>query len=259
LTAVAVAASTRLGQVMTLCVTIGVFLAGMLSDWIFGRQLTQMETTWTERVKTEPDADLRPALDGVDVSSLRHWVLELHMEQAQREFDAAQCNTRNEIFKARQRLRNIPQSELNSELDTVERANMGPATDRFARAQLQAHQLAESIQPPISREQVMYKLEWPQTIERPRGECETIPGTQVFVYPPLRQAVATTGEAVGHAGLRIGYSIVPNFQVLWLSDALTQTHLIPPSYVLVSAIYGLLYIIAALSLATMLFQRREVG
>jgi len=39
----------------------------------------------------------------------------------------------------------------------------------------------------------------------------------------------------------------------------TQGHRIPPSYLARSAVYGGLYIIAALSLATMLFQRREVG
>lgn len=37
LCAIAVAASTRLGQVMTLTITLGTLLLGLLSDWIFGR------------------------------------------------------------------------------------------------------------------------------------------------------------------------------------------------------------------------------
>ena len=259
LTAIAVAASTRLGQVMTLCVTIGVFLAGMLSDWIFGRQLTQLQTTWTERVKAEPDAELRPALDAVNVPSLRQWVLDLHLEQAQREFDAAQCDAHNQLFQARRRLRNVSESELRAQLDLIESGVMSKATEQFDRARIQARQVADSIQPPVSKQQAVLTLNWPQTVQRPKGECETVPGTQVFVYPQLEAAVATRGESFGHIALRIGYSIIPNFQVLWLSDALTQTHLIPPSYVGITAIYGLLYIIAALSLATLLFQRREVG
>jgi hypothetical protein len=133
------------------------------------------------------------------------------------------------------------------------------ATTQFNRDQERAHAIADSIQAPITKQQVVYKLDWPQTVQRPKSECETIPSTQTFIYPPLKSEVASSGERVGHMALRAGYSIVPNFQVLWLSDALTQSHLIPPKYVGISALYGLLYIIAALSLATLLFQRREVG
>jgi ABC-type transport system involved in multi-copper enzyme maturation permease subunit len=42
LAGVAVAASTRFGQVVTLGITMGVFLLGLMSDWIFGRQLVQL-------------------------------------------------------------------------------------------------------------------------------------------------------------------------------------------------------------------------
>jgi hypothetical protein len=218
-----------------------------------------LQTTWTERVKAESDAELRPALDAVNIPSLRQWVLDLHMEQAQREFDAAQCDAHNQLFQARRRLRNVSESELRAQLDLLESGVMSRATEQFDRARIQARQVADSIQPPVSKQQAVFTLSWPQTVQRPKGECETVPGTQVFVYPQLEAAVATRGESFGHTALRIGYSIIPNFQVLWLSDALTQTHLIPPSYVGITAMYGLLYIIAALSLATLLFQRREVG
>ncbi|MHC4909040.1 MAG: hypothetical protein ACYTF9_04895, partial [Planctomycetota bacterium] len=57
----------------------------------------------------------------------------------------------------------------------------------------------------------------------------------------------------------LGYAVVPNFQRLWLADALTQSHVIPTNYVWSSALYGALYIFVALSLAIVLFQRREVG
>ena len=52
LTAIAIAASTRLGQVMTLCTTLGIFLMGMLSDWMFGRQLGRINETWLQRAST---------------------------------------------------------------------------------------------------------------------------------------------------------------------------------------------------------------
>jgi len=43
LVAVALAASTRLGQVLTLSVTLGVFLLGLLSDWLFARPLHRLD------------------------------------------------------------------------------------------------------------------------------------------------------------------------------------------------------------------------
>jgi ABC-type transport system involved in multi-copper enzyme maturation permease subunit len=42
LTAVAIAASTRLGQVMTLVICVVVFLASLLSDWLFGSDVHQL-------------------------------------------------------------------------------------------------------------------------------------------------------------------------------------------------------------------------
>jgi hypothetical protein len=55
------------------------------------------------------------------------------------------------------------------------------------------------------------------------------------------------------------HTVVPNFQMFWLSDALTQKSHIPASYMLTLVIYGLLLIVATLAIAVALFQRREVG
>jgi hypothetical protein len=52
---------------------------------------------------------------------------------------------------------------------------------------------------------------------------------------------------------------LPNFQVFWLSDALTQKKPIPTDYMLVAVPYALALVTALLGLATAMFQRREVG
>lgn len=52
---------------------------------------------------------------------------------------------------------------------------------------------------------------------------------------------------------------LPNFQAFWLSDALTQKKAIPADYIAYTVPYTLAVVAALLSLATMLFQRREVG
>lgn len=124
ITAVAVAASTRLGQVMTVAVTLGVFMLGMLSDWLFGRPADRLE----------------------------------------KEFDLA-----------------------------------GNSIGFFA------------------PDHLLFLL------------CKGL------------------------------YAVVPNFQFFWLSDALTQQRPIPASYILTLLPYGALQIVVVMSLAVILFQRREVG
>lgn len=123
LTAIAVAASTRLGQVLTVAVTLGVFMTGMLSDWLFGRPAARF-------------ADVLATSSG----------------------DAALGMTK-----------------------------------------------------------------------------------------------------LGLAITKTLYSVVPNFQVFWLSDALTQKSPIPLSYVATLVPYGLLHVVVALAIAVALFQDREVG
>lgn len=124
LTAVAVAASTRLGQVLTLAVTLGVFMAGMLSDWIFGRTIARVT----------------------------------------------------------------------------------------------------------------------EVLQRTQAEVSLLSADNVLLWIS-----------------RIGYAVVPNFQVFWLSDALTQRKPIPLSYMAEIIPYGLIYIVVALAAAVVLFERREVG
>ncbi len=159
LTAIAIATSTRLGQVMTLAVTIGVFLGGLLSDWYFGQKIQAMKEIWLKRAS---------------VQDLTH-------------------------------------------------------SEEFIR-----------------------------TIHRTSGEIQTITETIQVADVPLSD-MAMGSETLMYYLLNIGYSVVPNFQVLWLSDAVTQEHIIPSSYLLKTTIYGVFCIIFALSAAIFLFQRREVG
>jgi len=260
LSAIALAASTRLGQVMTLCVTVGVFLAGMLSDWFFGRQLMKIEQGWIQRVSAADPAQLQPVLDHLDPAGVRHWVLQIFTEKADRELTAARCRAMMQVFKERQRLK-VPSTSSQQPVDIamLERQLESEALSQHELALTLAVQAADAVQPPLTRAQVAYNVDWPQTVERAKGECETINSKKTLIYPPLLRDLATRDELLARAANRTAYSIVPNFQVLWLSDSLTQGHLIPLSYVGVTALYGGLYIVASLSLATLLFQRREIG
>ncbi len=160
LTAIAIAASTRLGQVMTLCVTVGVFMLGMLSDWIFGRQIKRVQEIWLER------ASGRGLTEVVEQTQIIHL-------------------TTGEI----------------------------------------THPVVEK-------------------------EVATV---------PLTNMADGLWERLEYAGYWLGYSVMPNFQSFWFSDALTQGHIIPLKLLAGVVGYGAIYIAAALCLAVILFQRREVG
>jgi hypothetical protein len=160
LASVAIAASTRLGQILTLCVTLGVFLLGMLSDWIFGRQLRAIHDTWLSRA----------AEQGLVETVHRTRVIELVGAEPME----------------------IPETV---QVPTVALASMAEG--------------------------------WPERID--------------------------------HALCWAGYALLPNFQVFWLSDAITQSHVIPADYLRLILVYGPLQIVVALSVAVILFQRREVG
>lgn len=67
------------------------------------------------------------------------------------------------------------------------------------------------------------------------------------------------GEQTTLALMKLGYAIVPNFQVFWLADAINQRKAIPIDYIVRVVPYGFLMIAACLFVAIALFQRREVG
>ncbi len=66
-------------------------------------------------------------------------------------------------------------------------------------------------------------------------------------------------DRIQYALLNFGHMVTPNFQIFWLADAVNQEHEIPVGYIGSTLLYGVLLIVAALSLAVILFQRREVG
>jgi len=169
LTAIAVALSTRLSQIMTIIATIGVFLFGLLSDWIFGGLMFgRMERLWLERAQNAGQTER------IEVTTVVHYVGGESIEN--------------------QTLQEVLRQPADASLPRIELDDFGT----FA-------------------EQVVW---W-----------------------------------IG----KVGHSILPNFQVLWLSEAVTQSHVIPPAYVGQAIAYASLTIVAAVALAIILFQRREVG
>lgn len=161
LASIAIAISTRLGQLGTLSLTFIIFFVGMMADAWFGYPIDRIENIWLERA----------AIDG--------------------------------------------------NVQIVERVRV---------------------------------------MEKINGDIEEVTTEVEEVLPNVALSSYSVGsEYVSWTAYSIAYTVVPNFQVLWLTDAVTQNNVIPTKYLLKTTTYGLLYIVASVSIGVVLFQRREVA
>ena len=103
-------------------------------------------------------------------------------------------------------------------------------------------------------------VEYVRIMEKVNGDVEEVITELEEVLPNVSlSSYAEGSEYARWAACSVGYAVVPNFQVLWLTDALTQDNVIPRTYLVRTTGYGVLYIIASISVGVILFQRREVA
>jgi len=62
-----------------------------------------------------------------------------------------------------------------------------------------------------------------------------------------------------HLWAKIGYFLVPNLQIFWISDAIYEGSAVPLKYIIIGGSYALCYTMAILLFAIAIFQRRQVG
>jgi ABC-2 type transport system permease protein len=226
LTAVAIAVSTRLGQVMTIVVCSGVFLFGLLSNHFLGRHayhnqpvaevvdyipgnprrpdFQQLGDTYQVRITTDPRVPITPGMPF-------YW------------------GPNPNGFA----LATPPFPPVRLDLSRDERAL-----------------LAEDLPPSIIVTEV--RDDW-VTIRNSGREAVPVRrpperGDHIFVEP-TRFNMAFTAV----------WAVVPNLHFFWLVDAVSQNAPIPFSYVRLLTLYSLAQIGALLALGILLFQRRDVG
>lgn len=226
--AVALAASTRLGQVMTIAVCLGVFLLGLLSNYFFGRFAYQ-NTPVAGIVSAEPvqdrDEDFR---DGGDI-----WRLTLD---------------------------GPPSKKLESG-DTI---YYGPTPNGLALAVPAQAPFEGDVEDPATynrpgvQPNVVVREVLPVDEDRHRVTILNAGNMQTATPPSEGDFLFTTPTRV-HWLARTAWSIVPNLQFFWLVDAITQAHRIPLRYVGLVAAYSGVQVVGLLALSVILFQRREVG
>jgi ABC-type transport system involved in multi-copper enzyme maturation permease subunit len=225
LVAVAIAASTRLGQVMTITVCVGAFILGLLSNHLVGRRAFEnspvagVVSVTVDRDPSGFDFDdagdaYRITLDGPPIEEVSPGTVLYYGPSP----NGIAMVTRN-------------QSGFDGD----------PARDEdFYETEASAIVVAEVEADPPS---MLLRNAGGINVGRPPGI-----GDSLFLRPTEINRAAWAG-----------WSIIPNLQFFWLVDAVTQAHAIPPGYLLLALIYSLAQVTGLLALAVILFQSRDVG
>jgi ABC-type transport system involved in multi-copper enzyme maturation permease subunit len=224
LTAVAVALSTRLGQVMTIVISAGVFVLGLLSNHLLGNAAydnTPIASVSAVTQNADEDTLLRA---GDTISLTLDRLPPQSLEPGTRLFFGADPNGVSLYAESPREFTGDPDN--GTDLLDTEKGRALIVTD-FGR-----------------EERVL-------TVANAGGApIERTPREGDFVF--LRST------STNPAALAL-WSVIPNLQSLWLVDAITQGHEIPFRYVGMVAVYALVQIGTFLALAVLLFQTRDVG
>jgi len=227
LTAIATAASARLGQVMTLVVCCGAFMLGMLSNHFLGKRA--MDNQFVGLIgAADPELDDQRTLDqNGDIYNITL------------EFD--------------------PRRQLNAGLPFYYGPNPNgfdlavPPFEPYKGSLTELGELGDRTLPPAL------------VITGSLGTGKSLKVQRVGADRPLVHRAPMAGDYVFLAPTRYNFlalaawAAVPNVQFFWLVDAISQDQPVPGRHLGLVVLYGSCQVGVFLSLAVVLFQRREVG
>lgn len=226
LCAVATAASTRLGQVMTIVVCVGVFLLALLSNYLFGRFVFDNKIVGTIAQVESPDP-VKTAFDEPGDTLIID--LDRPPDTGLEAGDAFYYSPSPNGFPM------IPRGDY-----TRTQANL---TD------------ANALLGPQAPSAILITA-----LDGTRLTVRNLGARAVPIY-----RVPEKGDYVFQAQTHIRpiplvlWGSLPNLQFFWLLDAITQIRQIPAQYVALVGAYSLAQIGVFLSLGVLLFQGRDVG
>lgn len=225
MTAVSTAASARFGQVMTIVICTGVLVFGLMSNYLFGRHAVDNEVF--ARIKS------------VQPTQLGHTDFNTPGDEYTIEFlvDARKPIAVGSSFYYGPNPSGLDLSVAPFPPFEGDPTAFGATTDRARPASVVVVQ-SESKKVVVQR----------AGAEGPLVRFPPAANDYVFVRPTTTNRLAMSL-----------WGIVPNMQFFWLVDAVTQNNRVPPSHLGLVAGYALLQIGVFLSLAVILFQKREVG
>jgi hypothetical protein len=223
MTAVATAVSTRLGQVMTIVVCVGVFLAAMLSNYVVGRHV----------FKNTPSAEI---------------FYVTHPDISKTGF-----NTRGE------RIEILTLQPPNPPFRVGDPIFISPSPNGYP---LNHPEYTRTTINPEDSEAIMAGPS-ALVVTRADGLKLELRNVGIEPVPVVRAPergdwIFTQPTEVNHFAYA-AWGAIPNLQFFWILDAITQNRPIPPHYLVLAFAYALTQIGAFLSLGVILFQGRDVG
>lgn len=226
LTSVAIAASTRLSQVMTILVCIGVFVASLLTNHFLGRYAFRNTPVGTIAAAKTTDVT-RTAFD-----------------RSGDTFTVDLTRPPNEPIKPGEWFF----YGINANGFDLVVPNYEPFTGDVNKSEDLLGPDAPKAIIVTSADGRSLKI---RNVGRSNGVATPRPpqtGDYVFLKPTRRQPAAL-----------IPWAALPNMHYFWLLDAVSQNQPVPARYLAVAAGYAVFQIGAFLSLAVILFQKRDVG
>lgn len=225
LSAVAVAASTRLGQVMTIVACLSVFIAALMSNFFLGRFVFQNQTLG---------------------------MIQQFAEQRDGDFLADQAPLTFRVDKP-----------LPMDVKAGTPIYFSPSPNGFPMLTLREYQPVTGNIQDINT-LLGERASGPAIIATiVDGQTVTVRNIGPAPVPMLR--LPEKGDYVFTAPTDIrplplvAWGIVPNLQFFWLLDAVTQNREVPGTYLSLATGYAGMQIVVFLCLAVILFQRRDVG
>lgn len=230
LTAVATAASARLGQVMTIVVCAGVFLLGLVSSHFVGARAIQNE--FISRIQSaEPER-----------AGMRDFTTPGDTYLVKLEFDPRRRISPGSSFYYGRNSSGWDLGDREFPPFQGDPADPGALADRAKPASV-------VVSTSNNRDLAIVRT----------GADAGGSQREIVVRPPqARDFVFLRPTRVNPTALA-AWTLIPNFQFFWLVDAVSQNQPIPYQHIGLVALYALCLIGAFLSVAVALFQTREVG
>lgn len=229
LTSVALAASTRLGQVATILVCMGVFIAALLSNYVIGRHVFANAIVGEVRavaIDEEREGGVLLPGDWLSVTLTRPPTRLIEPG------GAVYFSPSPSGFPM------LTTGEYDRFMGDVKDVNAALATG--VPSALVASELnGSTIRVRYIGDPKQVTMRLYRTPER---------GDYLF-NEPTRTSVPAL----------VAWGVIPNLQFFWLLDAVSQNRPVPKSYLGLVSLYALCQVGAYLSLSVILFQRRDVG
>jgi hypothetical protein len=276
MTSIAVAASTRLGQVMTIVVCLMFFVFGLLSNHFIGRHVYQNERvgqvslafpmTQTDIFDFHRDLTLPMAAERAGVTPEEFEQRGFRLDSYINERDILSLGPVEDSPSWTEVMLMAPGEGYRVNLLGPPRTPIRPGDPFYYGASPNGVGLVVPNFDPPQREAVLAGgfTDQPGLMVTEVNDLSIVVRQTGRVAlplsrPPLPRDSVFTGPTEINPVAMAAWGLVPNMQSFWMVDAITQAQPIPASHVMLVLIYACCQIAVFLAVAVLLFQGRDVG